>query len=224
MVKSFFKVSKKTAAPASKPKFLEGITVKNAKGDPVVVSDLWKRTTVILKVLRRFGCPLCRYESRLLSELKPELDALGIKLAAVGFEDVGLSDFLAGGYWDWDILIDTERSVHKALNLPKLPVSAGLKDLMSAATRSAIAAAQKAGITGDLKGDGFQLGGTFVVEKVTGELLYDFKQVGAGSYCSLKEIYEACGGDPDDIDEKAPEDCIAYTKKVCTIGGECFKD
>ncbi|KAI9292788.1 hypothetical protein K502DRAFT_355798 [Neoconidiobolus thromboides FSU 785] len=220
MVKSFFKLNKKPKSSLGKPGFLEGIKVKDSKGGQIIISDLWKRQTCVLKVLRRFGCPLCRYESRILSELKDEFDELNIKLVAVGFEDVGLGDFLSGGYWDWQILIDDERSVHKALDLPKLPVSAGLKDLMSSATRAAIAAAQKAGISGDLKGDGFQLGGTFVVEKETGKLLYEFRQLGAGAYTSSKEIYEACGGDPDDIEEKAPEECIAYVKR-CTSKETC---
>ncbi|KAJ9052760.1 hypothetical protein DSO57_1031038 [Entomophthora muscae] len=220
-MKSIFKINKKSTAPVAKRKFLDGIKVQNTKGEDVVISDYWKKQTVVLKVLRRFGCPLCRYESRLLSELKPEFDAMKIKLIAIGFENVGLEDFLSGGYWDWEILIDNERSVHTALDLKKVPVSTGLKDLMSSATRAAIAAANKAGIQGDLKGDGFQLGGTFVIEKGTGELLYEFRQVGAGSYTSLKEIYMSCGGDPDEVDEKAPEECIAYVK-MCTDKGKCF--
>ncbi|KAJ9052758.1 hypothetical protein DSO57_1031036 [Entomophthora muscae] len=220
-MKSIFKINKSTKAPAVKPKFLEGIKVKNSKGEDVIISDFWKKQTVVLKVLRRFGCPLCRYESRLLSELKPEFDALDIKLIAIGFENVGLNDFLSGGYWDWEILVDNERSVHTSLDLKKIPVSAGLKDLMSSATRAAIMAATKAGIQGDLKGDGFQLGGTFVIEKGTSKLLYEYRQVGAGSYSSLKEVYGSCGGDPEEVDEKAPEECITYVK-MCTEKGECY--
>ncbi|KAJ9080386.1 hypothetical protein DSO57_1025595 [Entomophthora muscae] len=220
-MKSIFKINKKTKASSTKPKFLEGIKVQNTKGEDVIISDFWKKQTVVLKVLRRFGCPLCRYESRLLSELKPEFDALDIKLIAIGFENVGLNDFLSGGYWDWEILVDNERNVHTSLDLKKVPVSVGLKDLMSSATRAAIMAATKAGIQGDFKGDGFQLGGTFVVEKATSKLLYAYRQVGAGSYSSLKEVYESCGGDPEEVDEKAPEECIAYVK-TCIDSRKCF--
>ncbi|KAJ9052756.1 hypothetical protein DSO57_1031034, partial [Entomophthora muscae] len=203
------------------PKFLDGIRVKDSKGEDFIISNFWKKQTVVLKVLRRFGCPLCRYESRLLSELKPEFDALDIKLIAIGFENVGLEDFLSGEYWDWEILVDNERSVHIALDLKKVPVSAGLKDLMSSATRAAIMAATKAGIQGDLKGDGFQLGGTFVIEKETSKILYEYRQLGADSYTSLKEVYESCGGDPEEVDEKAPKECITYIKR-CNEKGKCY--
>ncbi|KAJ9089051.1 hypothetical protein DSO57_1016839 [Entomophthora muscae] len=211
-MKTSFRISKKHVASSAKPKFLEGIKVLNSQGQYVLVSDFWKRYTVVLKVVRRFGCPLCRYESRLLSELKPEFNALNIKLIAIGCEDVGLDDFLMGGYWDWEILVDNERNVHTALNLKKVSVSMGFKDLMSSATRAAITAANQSGIGGDFKGDGLQLGGTFVVEKGTGKVLYEYRQLGAGSYTSLKEIYKCCGGDPDEVEEKAPETCITYVK------------
>lgn len=191
--------------------FLEGIEVQRETGEKVLLTSLWRSQVVVLKVLRRLGCPLCRYETRLLSELKPEFDALKIKFLAVGFEKVGLYDFLSGCYWDWEVLVDAERAVYLALDLKRMSVSAGLKDLVSSSTLAAIRASNRAGIYGDFQGDGFQLGGTFVVERETGKILYEYRQVGPGSYVSLKEVYERCGGDPDDVDEQAPKQCISYS-------------
>ncbi|KAJ9089052.1 hypothetical protein DSO57_1016840 [Entomophthora muscae] len=210
-MKSFFKIKKKAAIPAVKHKFLDGIKVKNSKGEHVLISDYWKRYTVVLKVVRRFGCLLCRYETRLLSELKPEFDALKVRFLAIGFEDVGLYDFLSGCFWDWEVLIDTEQAVHLALGLKRMPMSAGVKDLISSTTRAAILASNRAGIYGDFRGNGFQLGGTFIVEKGTSRLLYEHRQSSPGCYVSLKELYSCCGGNPDDIDEQAPPQCISYT-------------
>lgn len=221
MVLKLFKLKKKTKILVDKPKFLQGIKVRTVEGEMVTLSDYWEYNTVVLKILRRFGCPLCRFESRLLSELKPEFESMGIKLLAVGFEEIGFGDFISGGYWNWDILIDKERNTYSALALKRTPVAAGIFDLMSGATIAALSAAQKAGIRGDLRGDGFQLGGTFVVEKGTSKLLYEYRQEGAGSYASLKELFEICGGDPDEVEEKAPEECIVY-KKICNVGNKCF--
>ncbi|KAJ9054194.1 hypothetical protein DSO57_1017157 [Entomophthora muscae] len=221
MVKSIFKITTRSKLPEKKLGFLEGIKVQNSKGAMLDISDYWKTDTVLLKVLRRFGCPLCRYESRMLSELKPEFDALGVRLVAVGFDVLGLYDFMAGGYWEWEILLDQDRSLHTALNLNKLPISSGLKNLISATTIAATSAAHKAGIIGDFKGDAFQLGGTFVIEKGTGIVLYEHRQTGTGSFTSVKELYECCGGDPDEVEDKAPKECISYMS-MCNLKSKCF--
>ncbi|KAJ9052414.1 hypothetical protein DSO57_1034439 [Entomophthora muscae] len=210
VMKSFFKLGKTQAA--SRGKLLEGITVANGDGQQVLLSNFWKTKTVLLKVLRRFGCPLCRYEISLLSELKPEFDALDVKLIAIGFEKLELKDYLAGRYGDWEVLVDTKKEVYSALNLKKVSVSTVIKDLISSSRRAAISAAAQAGIHGNLKGDGFQLGGTFVIEKGTGELVYEFRQSSVSDFSSLKEIYQSCNGDPADVEEKAPRECINYIK------------
>ncbi|KAJ9054196.1 hypothetical protein DSO57_1017159 [Entomophthora muscae] len=223
MKKLFFKVNNRTKVNVVKPMFLEGIQVQNANGHFVLVSSLWKSKTVLLKVLRRFGCPLCRYESRLLSELKPEFEFLGIRLVAIGFERVGLEDFIAGGFWEWELFIDTERSIYTALNLHKVSVSTGLRNMVSASTLAATAAAHRAGIFGDLRGDDFQLGGTFVVERATGKLLYEYRQKFAASYASIRDIYALCGGDPDEVEEKAPLECLVY-RSMRDLDKKCFLD
>ncbi|KAJ9080390.1 hypothetical protein DSO57_1025599 [Entomophthora muscae] len=211
-MKQMFKITKKTFTIANKPRFLKGVLVQNSKGEDVAISDCWKKHIVVLKVLRRFGCPLCRYESRLLSELKAEFDALDIKLVAIGFERVGLEDFLAGGFWSWEVLIDCERSVHMALGVKKMSVSEGIQDLMSSSTRAAVSASVMGETYGDLRGDSFQLGGTYVIEKKSGSILYEFRQAGVGHHASLKEIYSSCGGDPEQVEEKSPRECITYRK------------
>lgn len=206
------KIQSKTSFDAPSRTLLQGITVKNRDGVPIQVSDFWGKQTVILKVLRRFGCALCRYESRLLSELKLEFDELDVRLIAIGCEEIGFDEFLYGGYWDWDLYIDEEHSVYTALGLNRVTVGAALKDTMSITTRIALAAAQAMGIQNDIKGDTQQLGGTFVIQKGTGQMLYEMRQNSASNFCSLKELFEACGGDPDIIDEKAPGECTVFRK------------
>ncbi|KAJ9074269.1 hypothetical protein DSO57_1007961 [Entomophthora muscae] len=211
----FKKISNfKTSFAKKKPAFLQGITIQALTGETVVITDLWKEHTVILKVLRRFGCPLCRYESRLLSNLKPEFDRLNVRLVGIGFEEVGLQEFLDGKYWEWELFLDTERTVHRALGLTKMSIIAGLADLLTAASRAAVSAANKLGISGDFNGDGFQLGGTYVIGAGSAGLLYEYKQTGAAEYPSMKSIFSAAGGDPDLVEDMAPTECLFYQESV----------
>ncbi|KAI9295636.1 hypothetical protein K502DRAFT_364833 [Neoconidiobolus thromboides FSU 785] len=197
-----------------KPVFLQGIKVQALTGDSILITDLWKNNTVILKVLRRFGCPLCRYESRLLSNLKPEFDKLGVRLIGIGFEEVGLQEFIDGKYWEWELFLDTDKTVHKALGLTKMSILVGLSDLLTSASRAAVSAALKLGISGDFNGDGFQLGGTYVVGAGEKGLLYEYKQTGAAIFPSIKSVFKACGGNPDNVEDMAPEECIFYQESV----------
>lgn len=49
--------------------------------------------------LRRFGCMVCRWIARDLSELRGLLDQHGVRLVGVGPETLGLQEFLDGGYF-----------------------------------------------------------------------------------------------------------------------------
>jgi prostamide/prostaglandin F2alpha synthase len=83
---------------------------------------------------------------------------------------------LDGKYWEWELFLDTDRTVHKALGLVKYGIVAGLADLVTSASRKAVSAALKLGIKGNFDGDGFQLGGTFVVGPGNTGLLYEYRQ------------------------------------------------
>ncbi|KAI9297702.1 hypothetical protein K502DRAFT_346767, partial [Neoconidiobolus thromboides FSU 785] len=92
------------------------IVLKNPTGKDVLLEEKWNDKTVLLKVLPRLGCCLCRHEVLMLKRLQPILDEKKIHLVAVAFEDIDLTDFL-NGYWDWDILLDVERKVYHAAGL-----------------------------------------------------------------------------------------------------------
>lgn len=215
---AILRIQSKTQLESSPQVFLQGLRVKDRLGKVIQVSEMWNKKTVILKVLRRFGCPLCRYESRLLSELKPDFDDLDVRLIAIGCENIGFDEFLYGGYWNWEIYVDEERSVYTALGLNSATVGEVIKDSVSLATRIALAAAQAIGIQGNVVGNSQQLGGTFIIHKGNGKILYEMKQTSGSDFCSLKELFEVCGGDPEVIDEKAPEECTVYRKKYLTGG------
>ncbi len=50
--------------------------------------------------------------------------------------------------------------------------------------------AKSMNITGDMKGDGFQNGGSLVVDK-NGKMLYEYRQEDAAEHISAEEIFKA---------------------------------
>ncbi|KAI9297718.1 hypothetical protein K502DRAFT_281522, partial [Neoconidiobolus thromboides FSU 785] len=167
----------------------------------VLLSDIWKKRPVILKVLARLGCTLCMHEAKLMSDLQPFFERQGIGLAAVVFEDVDLKSFLSCGYWRWDIYIDPERNVYKAAGLTKVTRMYHMSCMVNKYIMKLMLNLNLNGMVINFKGDLRQLGGTFVIN-TNGEIVYDFRPKKFAMYPSMKEIYASVGGDPEDIDEE----------------------
>lgn len=98
---------------------LAHLTVTTADGDTVAVGALVDRPTVLV-IPRYYGCLPCRGYLREVSEHLSDLDALGAGALAISsgtddqakwlMEDQGVA---------FPLLIDTERTVHEALELPR---------------------------------------------------------------------------------------------------------
>lgn len=97
-------------------------------------------------------------------------------MIAITFEKAELKEFLEGGFWAFDILIDTDKSIYEAARLNKTSRLDIVKKLLSKATLSAFKVCKKLKIKGNMKGDKFQLGGTFVISNYGHDLLYEFRQ------------------------------------------------
>ncbi|KAJ9087956.1 hypothetical protein DSO57_1027975 [Entomophthora muscae] len=148
-------------------------------------------------MLRRFGCPLCRYEARVLSNYKSEFDRLNVKMIAIGFDEVGLDEWVKGKFWDGDLYIDPELNIYNHFGLKKMGLARGLLSLFSSDFSKKMKLAEKLGVGGNYtKGNGFIMGGTYLIDK-GGKVLFEFKQENALEYPSLKSIIKAAGGNPD---------------------------
>ncbi|KAJ9069686.1 hypothetical protein DSO57_1015959 [Entomophthora muscae] len=183
----------------------EGLKVLTPKGKSVLLSDTWQRRPVVLKVLARLGCAMCRYEAKAMSELQPFLEERGVGLVAVAFEDVDLEEFLKCGYWKWDILVDPNRHVYQAAGLLKMTLGQTLMSLFSKQTNRCLSRLSSLGFSYNLRGDMRQLGGTFVINP-NGSLLYQFRPSRMAMFPCTRDIILAIGGDPDDVeDDLLPE-------------------
>lgn len=112
-------------------------------------------------------------------------------------ETFGYKEFADGGYWDGDLTVNEGKTIHKALNLKKKGLTSGF-GLFASSVRREHSRSKARGFTGNLKGDGFQLGATFVLDQ-GGELLYAFYQKNYGDQAPLEDIIVAAGGSPDDV-------------------------
>ena len=100
-----------------------------------------------------------------MSSIKPLLDANGIGLVAIGLEELGIKAFVDGQYFKGDLYIDQDYHTYKGLSLGRVGLLSVPSQILSSSTKNLNAKANALGISGDLKGDGLQLGGTYVVEK-----------------------------------------------------------
>ncbi|KAJ9078257.1 hypothetical protein DSO57_1008642 [Entomophthora muscae] len=198
-------------------KFLENVIVTTFDGAPVLLSNLWKDRDVVLKVLPRIGCRLCKYEARSLGNLRIMCDTKKVALAAVCFADPDLETFLADGYWNWDIFLDPEREVYKRARLHRLTWWQVVKDVLSRRFYDMNRFIEdKFAYSNKLKGDRYQLGGTFVIGK-GGKMLFQFRPSRLAMYPSLKEIYTCLGGDPEDIEEVTPLESVFSQEKATLL-------
>lgn len=150
-----------------------GDTVVTRTIDNVDVSirSLYAVQPIVLVFLRRFGCQLCRsYAAKLSQELHPILQKNNVGFVAVGLERLGLEEFQAGKFFTGDLYIDEGKKAYQRLQLPYLGWIKGITTLFTRSTKAWNDETKKMGIEGNLKGDGFQLGGTYVLGSKDGKV------------------------------------------------------
>jgi prostamide/prostaglandin F2alpha synthase len=154
--------------------------------------ELWREKPVLIHLVRRFGCPLCRETAADLSTLRPELEAVGGRIVAIGCQMEGVAEFIEGKYIDGQVWVNEDASVFKALGLQRYGVfeAYGLlhPEMWEAGSR-----ASSRGFIGDLKGDGFQRGATFLVIPDSsapegGVCVFDHRMGSMGDHPDVGEI------------------------------------
>jgi prostamide/prostaglandin F2alpha synthase len=173
--------------------FAETKILDPAKNEKILFRSLWEnndKPLILIHWLRRFGCVLCRVGALDLTEtLDKAPDSVKNKLnwAAIGFAHLDYEDFLKDNYFkDGHIYIDENKETYKALDFTKKGILS-LYGVFDTKMYSKASEASKRGIKGNYKGEGTQLGGTFVVDR-HGEVIYAFQQKSYSDAPSLEEI------------------------------------
>jgi prostamide/prostaglandin F2alpha synthase len=148
-------------------------------GKILALKDLWADGPCVLFFLRRLGCAICRSYIRMFEPFREEYAQKGVRMVCLSFEAPGEGSdtdrsFAAGRYWGGEIY-RIEKHVYQALFGRKTFTNSffGLLDINKAALE------RSKETPGNLKGDGFQLGGQFVVG-ADGSVLVDHRQKAFG--------------------------------------------
>ena len=130
----------------------------------VPIRTLYAAQPIVLLFLRRFGCQLCRsYALKLSQELHPILKKNNVGFVGVGLEKLGLEEFQSGKFFSGDLYIDEGKKAYKILDLPYLGWIRGITGIFARSSQAWNEETKKMGVEGNLKGDGFQLGATYIV-------------------------------------------------------------
>jgi prostamide/prostaglandin F2alpha synthase len=158
--------------------------------DKQALKDLWSEKPVIFLFLRRLGCMICRSYAAQMEKLRPLIEKKGGRVICMSFEFFGEGSdedrsFEAIGFWKGPIYT-IDKSVYAELFGRKgfFDSFYGLLDMNKEAVEKA------KDTPGNFKGDGFQLGGQFVVSK-EGKLVFEHRQKLFGDDAKFDELYTA---------------------------------
>lgn len=137
----------------------------------VPIRSLYGIQPIVLIFFRRFGCQLCRsYALKLSNELHSILKKNNVGLVGVGLEKFGLEEFQTGNFFSGDLYVDQGKKAYQTLGLPYLGWIKGITSLFSSSSKAWMDETKKMGVQGNLRGDGFQLGATYVVGPKDGKV------------------------------------------------------
>ena len=166
------------------------ITNARNPSQTLYLGSLWEDKPCAFFFLRRLGCPICRSYIQMVEPYRKEMEDKGARLVCLSFEAFGEgSDFDRSftKYRFWNGPIYTiDKVVYQELFGRKgmLDNFFGLLDMDKEAYE------RSKQTPGNLKGDGFQLGGQYVVAK-GGKILLEHKQKLFGDDAKLVDIFEA---------------------------------
>lgn len=157
-------------------------------GRVLKLSDLWAEKPVLFLFLRRLGCAICRNYAAILRDAVSQFEAKGVQVVAITFENLGEdsdkdSSFSAGGYWTGP-LYRVDKTVYHYIFGKKGIL--GILDI----DKDALKSVRENKVSGNLKGDGFTLGGQILVAPPD-RVVFEHKQARFGDDASVEELLKA---------------------------------
>ena len=166
-------------------------TITNARNprEKLVLEDVWKEKPAVLFFLRRLGCPICRSYIQMVEPFREEYEKRGVNLVCFSFEAFGEGSdfdrsFTKYSFWNGPVYT-IDKIVYEELFGRKglLDNFFGLLDIDKEAYE------RSKSTPGNMKGDGFQLGGQFVVAP-GGKVLLEHRQKLFGDDAKLVDIFD----------------------------------
>uniref|UniRef100_A0A3B3D173 Peroxiredoxin-like 2A n=1 Tax=Oryzias melastigma TaxID=30732 RepID=A0A3B3D173_ORYME len=166
--------------------FLEEADLRCTLDNKVIkAKSLWDKNGAVVMAVRRPGF-LCREEASELSSLKPQLEELGVPLVAVVKENLGseIQDFRP--HFAGDIYIDEEKRFYGPLQRRM----GGLGFIRIGVWQNFIRA-WKSGYQGNMNGEGFILGGVYVIGAGEQGILLEHQEKQFGDKVDTADVLKA---------------------------------
>lgn len=113
-------------------------------------------------------------------------------MVGVGLEELGVEEFVEGKFFDGELYLDTKKESYKALGFKRIGFFGAVSSIFTGKAKELMAEAKKENMGGNLKGDGYQNGGTVVVG-AGGKLLFSYSQDQPSDHAEPGDILKALG-------------------------------
>ncbi|KAJ1928769.1 hypothetical protein IWQ60_001769 [Tieghemiomyces parasiticus] len=159
---------------------------------PSVMSQtLWATQPALVFVVRRPGCRLCREEAVKLASNRDTIEGqLGLNMVAVVHEELGVEEFQRD-FWKGPVYLDEQKRVFTALSGGKIK-KAPLWNLCMPSVFRSLRRAGKAGVQGNMKGEGRIMGGLFVIKQGDQGIAFQYKEKIFGDHAPMEQVLGAC--------------------------------
>ncbi|KAF6730020.1 Redox-regulatory protein FAM213A [Oryzias melastigma] len=176
-----------TAPMKATLKHLEDTELKTLTGDikTFKAKCLWEKSGAVIMAVRLLILS-CVQEAAELSSLKPQLDQLGVPLYAVVKEDVGTEVQNFRPYFKGEIFLDEKRRFYG----PRERKMGLLAFLRLGVWFNGLRAFRK-GFLGNVLGEGFVLGGVFVIGRDQQGILLEHREMEFGDKVNISEVLHA---------------------------------
>ncbi|RHZ45426.1 hypothetical protein Glove_680g37 [Diversispora epigaea] len=171
---------------------LNKIKLKDLKtGSTFEANTLWQKEPVLLLVVRRPGCQLCRQQSVKLASYRDLITTnLGIKMIAIVRENLeGEVEEFNKDFWKGQVYLDEESSFNSSLGGGKVHV-AGLNNFLKPSVWFNIRSTYKTNTKGNTKGDGYTTGGIYIINKGSKGVEFQYLEKVWGDYPPFEQIIE----------------------------------
>uniref|UniRef100_A0A668TZF5 Peroxiredoxin-like 2A n=1 Tax=Oreochromis aureus TaxID=47969 RepID=A0A668TZF5_OREAU len=177
-------------------KYLEEAELKTTKGEikTFKAKSLWEKSGAVIMAVRFFINALWLQEAAELSSLKPQLDELGVPLYAVVKEDVGTEVKNFRPYFQGEVFLDEKRRFYGPRER-KL----GLLAFLRVGVWMNGVRAFRNGFVGNVLGEGFVLGGVFVIGQGQQGILLEHREIEFGDKVNIEDVLQAVRKIPQEL-------------------------